>query len=107
MVVLDLYGTNHDARAWEKPEEFRPERFRDWNGSLFNFIPQGGGDPALNHRCAGEWITVELMKVAAKFLAGRLTYVVPDQDLQFDKSKFPSLPRSGFVMSNVRQADDF
>ena len=27
-VMLDLYGTNRDARAWDAPEEFRPDRFR-------------------------------------------------------------------------------
>lgn len=27
-VLLDMYGTNHDARLWEQPEAFRPERFR-------------------------------------------------------------------------------
>ncbi len=53
-VLLDLYGTNHDPRVWEEPRVFRPERFRDWDGSAFDFIPQGGGDHYLDHRCAGE-----------------------------------------------------
>ncbi|HET8701474.1 MAG TPA: cytochrome P450, partial [Nitrococcus sp.] len=43
-VMLDLYGTNHDARLWEHPDEFRPERFRHWSENAFAFIPQGGGD---------------------------------------------------------------
>jgi fatty-acid peroxygenase len=38
--LLDLYGTNHDARIWGDPETFRPERFRQWDGSAFDFIPQ-------------------------------------------------------------------
>src|SRR3546814_10555834 len=59
---LDLHGTNRDRRSWDAPEEFRPERFRRWDGSPFNFIPQGGGSHDLNHRCPGEWITIELMK---------------------------------------------
>lgn len=42
--LLDLYGTNHDARTWDAPEAFRPERLHRWNGSPFNFISQGGGD---------------------------------------------------------------
>src|SRR3546814_10503319 len=61
-VILDLYGTNHDARTWNAPEAFRPERFREWDESPFNFIPQGGGDHNVNHRCPGEWITIRLMK---------------------------------------------
>jgi fatty-acid peroxygenase len=101
-VLLDLYGTNHDARAWEDPEEFRPERFRHWDGSAFNFIPQGGGDHYLGHRCLGEWITIELMKVALRFLAGRLTYDVPEQDLKLDRSRMPALPRSRFIITNVK-----
>lgn len=101
-VILDLYGTNHDARTWDAPEEFRPERFRRWDGSPFNFIPQGGGDHSLNHRCPGEWITIELMTVALSVLAGRLAYDVPDQDLRIDRSRLPALPRSRFVIGNVR-----
>lgn len=101
-VILDLYGTNHDGRAWEAPEEFRPERFRDWDGSPFTFIPQGGGDHFLNHRCPGEWITIALMKTAARFLAGGMTYEVPEQDLRIDRARLPALPHSGFIITNVR-----
>ena len=101
-VLLDLYGTDHDPRTWEAPEEFRPERFRTWDRSPFGFIPQGGGDHDAGHRCAGEWITIELMKAAVGFLAGGLSYDVPEQDLTIDRSRLPALPRSGFVMGNVR-----
>jgi fatty-acid peroxygenase len=101
-VLLDLYGTNHDARTWEDPEEFRPERFLQWDGSPFNFIPQGGGSHDLHHRCPGEWITIELMKVALNFLARRLTYEIPEQDLRVDHSRLPALPRSRFIITNVR-----
>src|SRR3546814_12288022 len=67
-VILDLYGTNHDARTWNASEAFRPERFREWDESPFNFIPQGGGDHNVNHRCPAEWITIRLMKQASEFL---------------------------------------
>lgn len=101
-VLLDLYGTNHDPRLWEQPDEFRPERFRDWDGSAFNFIPQGGGDHYQGHRCPGEWITIELMKVALRFLTTAITYDVPAQDLRIKLSRIPTFPRSGFVISNVQ-----
>ena len=101
-VILDLYGTNHDARTWEAPDEFRPERFRQWDGSPFNFIPQGGGDHHVNHRCPGEWIAIELMKVALDFLAGRIEYDVPEQDLRINSSRLPALPRSRFIIRNVK-----
>ena len=101
-VLLDLYGTNHDVRTWDAPTEFRPERFRKWNGSPFNFLPQGGGDHYVNHRCPGEWIVIELMKLATEFFTRRIAYQVPEQDLSIDLSRLPALPRSRFVISNVR-----
>lgn len=103
-VLLDLYGTNHDARTWEQPEAFRPERFREWNGSPFNFIPQGGGDHFLNHRCPGEWIALELMKVAVDSLVNHMKYGVEEQDLRIDYSRLPALPRSRFIITHVREA---
>ena len=101
-VMLDLYGTNRDPRAWDAPEEFRPERFHHWGGSPFDFIPQGGGDHDLNHRCPGEWITIELLKVSCGFLATGIEYDVPDQDLRIAITRLPAIPKSRFVMSNVR-----
>lgn len=102
-VILDLYGTNHDARIWEEPEEFRPERFRRWDGGAFDFIPQGGGDHHEGHRCAGEWITIELMKVALNSLTRSMQYDVPEQDLRISLSRMPAIPESRFVISNVRR----
>lgn len=103
LVLLDMYGTNHDPRLWEKPNEFRPERFKEWNGSLYNFIPQGGGDPASGHRCPGEGITVEIMKATVDFLVNHIEYDVPEQDLSFSLDRLPTYPKSGFVMSHIRR----
>ncbi len=103
LVLLDLYGTNHDARLWEDPNEFRPERFRDRKEQLFDLIPQGGGDPAKGHRCPGEGITIEVMKVTLDFLVNRIEYEVPEQDLSYSLVRMPSLPESGFVMSRIRR----
>lgn len=102
-VVLDLYGTDHDPRTWDVPEEFRPERFRRWSGCPFSFIPQGGGDPHIHHRCPGEGVAVALIKVAANFLSREITYDVPEQDLRVDRSRLPALPQSRFLISNVRE----
>jgi fatty-acid peroxygenase len=43
------------------------------------------------------------MKVAATFLAGRITYDVPEQDLRIDMSRLPARPRSSFAISNLRR----
>ncbi len=103
-MILDAYGTNHDARIWEDPDAFRPDRFRHWSGNAFAFIPQGGGDHYTGHRCAGEWITISLMKRAVRLLTATMTYDVPDQDLHIDLSRMPAIPASRFVIANVRPA---
>ena len=101
-VLLDLYGTNRDERIWDDPKTFRPERFRKWDGSAYNFVPQGAGDHLTTHRCPGEWVTIALMKQAATFLATKMAYDVPDQDLGISLSRMPAKPKSGFVISNIR-----
>lgn len=101
-VLLDLYGTDHDPRIWPEPDTFRPERFRRWDASAFNFIPQGAGDHYRGHRCPGEWITIEVMKQAVRLLTTAMHYDVPEQDLRIDLSEMPARPKSGFVIRNVR-----
>ncbi len=100
--LLDLYGTDHDPRVWDDPETFRPERFLTWDGSPFNFISQGGGDFFENHRCPGEWITIELMKEAVRLLVMSMDYIVPQQDLTVSMTRMPTMPQSGFVIADVR-----
>ncbi|TWI55738.1 fatty-acid peroxygenase [Pseudomonas duriflava] len=100
-VLLDLYGTNRESQNWQQPERFDPERFFNWNGNAFNFITQGGGDHYQNHRCPGEWITIELLKVAVTALTQWMRYEVPPQDLSIDISRMPALPKSRFVISRV------
>ncbi|MBP1950181.1 cytochrome P450 [Virgibacillus litoralis] len=103
LVLLDIYGTNHDPYLWEEPENFKPERFKDWQGSPFSFIPQGGGEYDIGHRCAGEWVTIEVMKVSLNFLANRIDYQVPKQNLHFSLVRMPPIPKSRFVIRKVKQ----
>jgi fatty-acid peroxygenase len=102
MVVLDVYGTCHHPALWPDPERFNPERFVDREPDPFAFVPQGGGDPATGHRCAGEKVTVQLLKAATRLLT-RLDYDVPEQDLRYPLRRMPSHPRSGLVITNVRR----
>ncbi|PWA09733.1 cytochrome P450 [Pueribacillus theae] len=102
LTLLDLYGTNHDPEPWDNPDVFHPERFAHWDGDLYNFIPQGGGDYYTGHRCAGEWATIQVMKVSLDFLVNRMDYEVPDQDLSFSMVNMPSIPKSKIVIKNVK-----
>lgn len=103
MVLLDVYGTNRHWSLWEQPEEFQPERFENWNESPFTFIPQGGGDHYQTHRCAGEWATMDILKISLDYLVYGISFDLPVQDLQYSLSRMPTLPNSGFLMQNVRR----
>lgn len=103
LVLLDLYGTNHHPDLWQKPEEFNPERFRNWEGSPFDFIPQGGGDFYTDHRCPGEWLTIEIMKASLDMMVNHMEYEIPPQDLNFSMTRMPSLPKSKFIIEKVRR----
>jgi len=99
--LLDLHGINHDERIWDAPDEFRPQRFLRFDGNAYEFVPQGGGDHLKNHRCPGEWLTIELMRQALEFFTGDIRYRLPPQDLTIDTRRLPALPKSGIVMSDI------
>jgi fatty-acid peroxygenase len=103
-VILGLYATNHDPDLWESPDQFRPERFGDWNEDPYGFIPQGGGDRERDHRCPGDRVSVELIKEAVRFFTEEIRYDVPPQDLRLTMRNMPALPRSRFLVANVRAA---
>lgn len=101
MVLLDLYGQNHDSALWPEPYTFSPARFLHRQVDPDHLVPQGGGDPAAGHRCPGELVTVEVLKTLAAKLAA-MEYEVPAQDLRIPFARIPTRPRSGFVLANVR-----
>lgn len=104
LTLLDFYGTNHDPEIWDNPQQFNPERFNDWEGTPFSFIPQGGGDHYTGHRCAGEWATIEIMKVSLDYLANRMHFDVPEQDLSYSLVSMPSIPISEIKLKHVKRS---
>ena len=97
MVLLDLWGTNHDPDLWPEPYAFRPERFLGREIGAFEYVPQGGGDLRTNHRCPGEEVTVGLLSALAVRLA-RLDAEAPEQDLSISLRRIPARPASGVVL---------
>lgn len=107
LIVFDYYGTCHDERLWENPEEFNPDRFDSWEVSpsdqvQYKLVAQGGGDYLKGHRCPGEWNTVEAMKVTAEVLTKHIDYDFPEQDVAYSMVSMPTKPKSGIVLENVR-----
>lgn len=101
-VLFDIYGTNHDARLWRDPDTFDPDRFRGATPGVFELVAQGGGSHDRHHRCAGEWLTVRIMKTVLRFLLNRVAYRVPEQDLTVPMNRIPTGPRSGLRICDVR-----
>lgn len=103
-VLLDLHATNHDSRAWERPDEFDPERFADRVPGPFELVPQGGGHPEVQHRCPGEQITIALMRVGVEHLARRMEWTAVEP-APLNRSRAPALPPDGFRITDVRLRD--
>jgi fatty-acid peroxygenase len=103
LVLLDIYGNQHDPELWDAPEAFRPERFLTFQDDGFHFTPQGGGAPNDGHRCPGEWITTSELELALRILTEDASYELePAQDLGFELRRMPARPRSGVVLRQVR-----
>jgi len=82
LVLLDLYGQNHDPALWKNPYRFDPERFLG---------PDAEAAPN----------TVALLSDLAVRVA-RLDYDVPPQDLDIPLDRIPARPRDGMVVVPLR-----
>jgi len=91
-VLLDLHGTNRDARSWHDADSFRPERFLERPVDPYAFIPQGGGDAVHGHRCPGEGTAVAIMLASLDFVLAHLPVAVDSQDLAISARRMPAMP---------------
>jgi fatty-acid peroxygenase len=103
-VLLDLYGTNHDARSWQDPQQFLPERWRGRRPTAFEFVPQGGADAAKHHRCPGEDTTVRLMLLGIEMFTRHMHFEVLPQNLDIAMDRLPALPADEFLIDRIRRA---
>jgi cytochrome P450 family 135 len=67
-VVPSIYLTNRNARMYEDPLEFRPERFLDAAPETFSWIPFGGGI----RRCIGASFALMEMKLILRTVLSEL-----------------------------------
>ncbi|WP_435769707.1 cytochrome P450 [Nocardioides sp. SYSU DS0651] len=102
-VVLDILGTNRDPGLWDRPEEFRPERFLDREPTAWDYVPHGGGDPARGHRCPGEPIAGSLLEVTIQHLA-RFDYDLAHRGRRVPASRIPALAPDRMTLNAPRPA---
>ena len=72
-VVPSIYLTNRNARVYEQPAEFRPERFLDSAPETFSWIPFGGGI----RRCIGASFALLEMKLILRTVLRELQPTLP------------------------------
>ncbi|CUH40740.1 Fatty-acid peroxygenase [Jannaschia seosinensis] len=99
--ILSLYGTNRDPQVWDAPDTFRPDRHAGREPGPFDMIPQGGGDYFGTHRCAGEWVSIRQMEVAAEWLGTRLRWRLSDPEARPSVRTPPGLPGDGLRLTGL------
>lgn len=72
------------------------------DNNAFNFIPQGGGDYLLGHRCAGEYITLAILERSIDLLVNQMDYEVEKHDYSIDMSRMPALPKHDFIIRGLQ-----
>ncbi len=72
-VAPSIWLTNRDPRAYEAPQEFRPERFLGKQLETFGWIPFGGGI----RRCIGASFALLEMKLMLRTILGELEPSLP------------------------------
>src|SRR5438132_1785662 len=72
-VTPSIYLTNRNARVYEHPEQFLPERFLDRNPETFSWIPFGGGI----RRCIGATFAQLEMKLMLRTVLEELQPSIP------------------------------
>ncbi|HEY8590784.1 MAG TPA: cytochrome P450 [Naasia sp.] len=92
--ILDIHGTNHDARLWRDPQRFRPQRFTEDGENPRHIVAQGGGDYLEDHRCPGEPATDAVIVALLRVLLGTDWSLEPGQDLRVTYSILPAKVRS-------------
>uniref|UniRef100_A0A453LL32 Cytochrome P450 71D7 n=1 Tax=Aegilops tauschii subsp. strangulata TaxID=200361 RepID=A0A453LL32_AEGTS len=77
-VYINIFAISRDPRHWNKPEEFRPERFDNNNvnykGAYFEFIPFGSG----RRQCPGIHFSSSVTEMVLTNFLYHFDWMLPD-----------------------------
>jgi cytochrome P450 len=98
-VGVGVYASNLDSTIYSAPTRFDPARFAppraEQTRHPYAFAPQGAGEAATTHRCAGLDFTTNFLLVFAVLLLRDYAWELPPQDLAPRWNASPAVPRSG------------
>lgn len=98
LVLLDMYGTNHDPRIWHNPDLFWPDRYKD-----IDFDPHTPKEHEYDWNMLWEHLTKHLMKTTLHFLTYNMTYEVGDHDFEYSLRKMPTMLKTGLILKNIKR----
>ncbi|WOH10596.1 hypothetical protein DCAR_0730065 [Daucus carota subsp. sativus] len=77
-VLINAWAIARDPSVWDKPEEFRPERFLnspiDYKGLHFEYLPFGSGRRA----CPGNHFATAIIELAIANIVQKFDFELPD-----------------------------
>ena len=96
---LILTSANRAQHPGQVPASCNSDCLLERASSALDYVPRGGGDSSIGHRCAGERITIARFAPAG----ASISFDVPEPDLSFSLARMPTHPRRGVCVANVRQ----
>ncbi|KAI3698961.1 hypothetical protein L2E82_42902 [Cichorium intybus] len=92
LVYVNIWAVGRDPKCWERPEEFKPERFVDsrvdYKGNDFEFIPFGSG----RRGCPGMSMGAVMVELALSNLLYSFDWEIPE-----GTKEISTLPTAGTV----------